>query len=88
MTCMTTLDKSDSKNRVPTVYGKFGVEMTLLLGNAFLIEGFKTFADSTEMFPKEKRENVLEATKNLLFEVGNAHVLEICFKPRKRPNAT
>jgi geranylgeranyl diphosphate synthase type I len=78
------LDKSKEKNKIPTVYGKFGVEMALLLGNAFLIEGFKIFADSTTIFPKEKRKNILETTKNLLFEVGNAHSLEICLKQRKR----
>ena len=78
------LDKSKAKNKILTVYGKFGVEIALLLGNAFLIEGFKTFADATITFPKEKTVNILETTKNLLFEVGNAHVLEICFKQRKR----
>ena len=78
------LDKSKAKNKIPTVYGKFGVEMALLLGNAFLIEGFKIFADSTTTFPKEKRKNILETTKNLLFEVGNAHSLEVCLKQRKR----
>jgi len=78
------LDKSKAKNNIPTVYGKFGVEVALLLGNAFLIEGFKTFADSTTTFPEERRKNILETTKNLLFEVGNAHILEICFKRRRR----
>ena len=78
------IDKSKAKNKIPTVYGKFGVEMALLLGNAFLIEGFKIFADSTTTFPKEKRKNILETTKNLLFEVGNAHSLEICLKQSKR----
>jgi geranylgeranyl pyrophosphate synthase len=78
------LDKSKAKNKIPTVYGKFGIEIALLLGNAFLIEGFKTLADSTTTFPKERRKNILETTKNLFFDVGNAHVLEICFKQRKR----
>jgi geranylgeranyl pyrophosphate synthase len=78
------LDKSKAKNKIPTVYGKFGVEMALLLGNAFLIEGFKIFADSTTTFSEEKRKNILETTKNLLFEVGNAHSLEVCFKRSKR----
>jgi len=78
------LDKSKAKNKNPTVYGKFGVEMALLLGNAFLIEGFKIFADSTTTFSQEKRKNILETTKNLLFEVGNAHSLEVCFKQSKR----
>jgi geranylgeranyl diphosphate synthase type II len=80
------LDRSKAKNKVPTVYGKFGVEISLLLGNAFLIEGLKTFSNALEIFPPEKREKILEDTKKLLFEVGNAHVLEICLKQRKRVN--
>jgi len=80
------LDKSKAKNKIPTVYGKFGVEIALLLGNAFLIEGFKTFADSTATFPSERRKSILETTKNLLFEVGNAHVSEICIKQKRRMN--
>lgn len=77
------IDKSTEKNRIATVYGMLGAEMTLLLGNAFLIEGFKLFVDSTAMLPKEKRKNALEKVKKLLFEVGNAHALEVGLKERK-----
>jgi geranylgeranyl pyrophosphate synthase len=76
------IDKSELKRNAPTVYGKFGVEMALLLGNAFLIEGFKLFVDTTKMFSREKAKKVLEKTKNLLFEVGNAHALEVGMKKR------
>ena len=77
------IDKSEVKHEIPTVYGKFGPSMTLLLGNAFLIEGFKIFADSTTILPKEKGKNALETLKKLLFEVGNAHALEVGLKERK-----
>jgi geranylgeranyl pyrophosphate synthase len=77
------IDKSKVKNKIPTVYGKFGAEMALLLGNAFLIEGFKLFVDSTAILPKEKGKNALEKLKKLLFEVGNAHALEVGLKGRK-----
>jgi geranylgeranyl pyrophosphate synthase len=75
------IDKSKVKNKIPTVYGKFGAEMALLLGNAFLIEGFKLFVDSSVILPKEK--SALETLKRLLFEVGNAHALEVGLKERK-----
>jgi geranylgeranyl pyrophosphate synthase len=77
------IDKTNTKSKVPTVYGKYGEELTLLLGNAFLIGGIKLFADSTTKFPKEKALKTLETTKKLLFEVGNAHSLEICLKKKK-----
>ena len=77
------IDKSKEKNKTATVYGKFGAGITLLLGNAFLIEGFKSFADSATILPKEKEKNALETLKKLLFEVGNAHALEVGLKERK-----
>jgi len=77
------IDKSNVKHKVPTVYGKFGAEMALLLGNAFLIEGFKLFVDSSVILPKEKETGALETFKRLLFEVGNAHALEVGLKKRK-----
>jgi geranylgeranyl pyrophosphate synthase len=77
------IDKSKVKHEIPTVYGKFGGEMALLLGNAFLIEGFKLFVDSAVILPKEKEKNALETLKKLVFEVGNAHALEVGLKKRK-----
>lgn len=77
------IDKSETKHKVPTVYGKFGSEMALLLGNAFLIEGFKLFVDSTEILPNEKGKSALITIKKLFFEVGNAHALEVGLKKKK-----
>ena len=77
------IDKSKVKYKIPTVYGKFGAEMALLLGNAFLIEGFKLFVDSAVILPKEKERSTLEILKKLVFEVGNAHALEVGLKKRK-----
>jgi geranylgeranyl pyrophosphate synthase len=77
------IDKSKVKHKITTVYGKFGAEMALLLGNAFLIESFKLFVDSTLTLPKEKEKSALETLKKLLFEVGNAHALEVGLKERK-----
>jgi geranylgeranyl diphosphate synthase type I len=76
------IDKSKVKLNAPTVYGKFGVEMAVLLGNAFLIEGFKLFIDTAKMFTREKEQKVLDKTKQLLFQVGNAHALEVGMKKR------
>jgi geranylgeranyl pyrophosphate synthase len=77
------IDKSKVKHDSRTVYGKFGAEMALLLGNAFLIEGFKLFVDSTVILPKEKGKSAFETLKKLVFEVGNAHALEVGLKKRK-----
>jgi geranylgeranyl pyrophosphate synthase len=77
------IDESETKHKVPTVYGKFGTGIAILLGNAFLIEGFKLLVDSAAVLPKERGKSMLEAYKKLLFEVGNAHALEVGLKGRK-----
>jgi geranylgeranyl pyrophosphate synthase len=74
------IDKSEAKHKIPTVYGKFGAEIALLLGNAFLIEGFKFFVDSTATLPEEKEKEAIETVKKLTFEVGNAHAIEVGLK--------
>lgn len=78
------IDKSEEKHKIRTVYGKFGYKIALLLGNAFLIEGFKLFTDSViETLPKEKQKKAVDLLQGLLFEVGNAHVSEISYKANK-----
>jgi len=77
------IDKSNIKQKIPTVFGKFGIEMALLLGNAFLIEGYKLFVDSTKDLSEKKRDIALDKIKELLFQVGNAHALEVGMKESK-----
>jgi geranylgeranyl pyrophosphate synthase len=76
------IDKSETKHGIPTVFGKFGQELALLLGNAFLIEGFNLFTESIQKRPEKKRREMLEALKKCLFELGNAHALELGMKER------
>jgi geranylgeranyl pyrophosphate synthase len=78
------LDKSNFKHKIPTIYGKFGPEIALLLGNGFLIEGFTLLTDSLTVFPKEKQQGVLGKIKQLLFEMGKAHALEVNLKLEKK----
>ena len=78
------IDKSNLKHKIPTVYGRFGPEIALLLGNGFLIEGFTLLADSMTAFPQERQQEVLSKIKKLLFEVGKAHALEVNLKLEKK----
>jgi geranylgeranyl pyrophosphate synthase len=77
------IDKSETKHKTPTVYGKFGPETALLLGDAFLIKGFRLLVDSAKLLPKEKEKEALETVKRLTFEVGNAHAIEVNLKKQK-----
>lgn len=71
------IDESEMKHGLPTVFGKFGCDIALLLGNAFLVEGFTLFAESVSDLPQEKMEEIRAILKRALFEVGNGHALEL-----------
>jgi geranylgeranyl diphosphate synthase type I len=75
------IDKSEAKHGMPTVFGKFGKDIALLLGNAFMIEGFTLFGKSLKDSHQEKAK-VYETLKMSLFELGNAHALELDLKRR------
>jgi geranylgeranyl pyrophosphate synthase len=75
------IDKSTLKHGTPTVFGKFREEIALLLGNAFLIEGFTLFGKSLGELDQGKAK-VFETVKRSLYEFGNAHALELNLKKR------
>jgi geranylgeranyl pyrophosphate synthase len=73
------IDMSEAKHGVPTVFGKFGKDIAILLGNAFMIAGFTLFGKSLEG-SRQKKAKVYETLKMSLFELGNAHALELDLK--------
>lgn len=77
------IDKSKAKHGVPTVFGKFGKDAALLLGDAFLIEGLTLFGESLGELPRAKMKEALKTLKMALFELGNAHALELDMKRRR-----
>ncbi len=74
------IDQSETKNNQPTVYGKYGQELTLLLGNAFLMQGFTLLVKSAAEIAPNKIQKTIDILKTNLFEVGNAHALELGLK--------
>lgn len=74
------IDQSETKHGTPTVYGKYGQELTLLLGNAFLMQGFTLLVKSVSEIAPTKMQESFIVLKNNLFEVGNAHALELGLK--------
>jgi geranylgeranyl diphosphate synthase type I len=75
------IDKSELKHGAPTVFSKFGEELALLLGNAFLVEGFTLLGRSLGESGQGKAK-VFEIIKDSLYEFGNAHALELDLKKR------
>ena len=74
------IDKSGAKHGCPTVYGKFGQDISLLLGDAFMIGGFTLLGTSISKLSMERMQEILAIIRRALFEVGNAHALELSLK--------
>lgn len=77
------IDHSSRKNDHMTVFGKFGQDISILLGNAFLVKGLTLLGDSAANLTGNKQREVFKVAKACLFEVGNAHALELEMKGRR-----
>jgi geranylgeranyl diphosphate synthase type I len=77
------IDQSKNKDKRPTVYGKFGKEIALLVGDALLFKGFTVLYDAAEKGISAKK---IAAITNIInkafFELGNAEALELQFRGR------
>lgn len=70
------IDESVMKKNRKTIYGKLGKEATLLIGDMFMVQGFYYLQKATENLPKEQTSHIMNATKDFLTEVVQAHVEE------------
>ena len=77
------IDKSTTKSSKETLYGKFGEETALLIGNAFLVEGFNHLNKMTEKLPLDKKQLIINAVKDSLFKVIDAHIHEVELRKAK-----
>jgi geranylgeranyl pyrophosphate synthase len=77
------IDRSVTKDSKETVYGRFGEETALLIGNAFLVKGFDQLYQEIEKLPLDRKLSIINATKNFLFEVIDAHIYEAELKNKK-----
>jgi geranylgeranyl pyrophosphate synthase len=77
------IDKSTAKSTGKTVYGKFGEETALLLGNAFLVKGFNCLYRAVEDLSHDRKLSIMDTAKDFLFEVINAHITEVELRNKK-----
>jgi geranylgeranyl diphosphate synthase type I len=77
------IDQSKTKDARPTVYGKFGKDIALLVGDALLFKGFTALYDAIEKgVPAEKIAVIAKIINKTFFELGNAEALELQFRGR------
>jgi geranylgeranyl pyrophosphate synthase len=77
------IDESKIKGSRPTVLGKFGKDIALLVGDALLFKGFALLYEAVEKgIPAEKLAAIIAIIKNTFFELGDAEALELQFRGR------
>jgi geranylgeranyl pyrophosphate synthase len=76
------IDGSKTKHQYPTVFGKYGESVALLLGNAFMIYGFTLMGKATNKLSSEKISRIFATLRVSLFDVGNAHASELGLRRR------
>jgi len=74
------IDHSMRKKDHMTVFGKFGLDVSILLGNAFLVRGLTLLGNSATKLTGNRQREVFKVAKDCLFEVGNAHAQELEMK--------
>jgi heptaprenyl diphosphate synthase len=74
------IDKSETKASKLTVYGKFGRDAALLVGDALLFKGLLLLHEACEKLPKFQGRKILELTKRAFFEIGMAEAEETSFR--------
>jgi len=76
------IDHSKRKHGHMTVFGKFGQDISILLGDAFLTKGLTLLGTSASEYAGDREKQVFSTVKERLFEVGNAHAQELEMKQR------
>ena len=65
-----------------TVFGKFGKEIALLVGDALIFKGFSLLLEAGKVISAEKMHHVNRVIHSMFFELGDAQALELKLKNR------
>ncbi len=74
------IDGSKTKYGKPTVFARFGKDITLLVGDAFLMKALVLLHKLEKQFPTEKMDAIWDIINSRFFELGNAEALESSLK--------
>ena len=74
------IDESETKYGKPTVYAKFGKNVALLVGDAFLMKALVLLHKSEKQLDSEKMDAIWNIIDGLFFELGDAEALEVSLK--------
>lgn len=81
------IDQSKTKRSRPTVLGKFGKDIALLLGDALIFKGLTQLHEAaTQVALSKKIKIIIQTIEKMFFELGDAEALEL--QLRGRTNVT
>ncbi|MEM1589279.1 MAG: polyprenyl synthetase family protein [Candidatus Bathyarchaeia archaeon] len=74
------IDKSLTKNSKPTVLGRFGIEIAMLVGDALLLKGYELLHKSCNSLASRQKDIIVQWLKKAFFDLGVAVTKEIYLK--------
>ncbi|MGB9671624.1 MAG: polyprenyl synthetase family protein [Candidatus Bathyarchaeales archaeon] len=74
------IDQSVTKGLKETVFGKFGKDLALLVGDSLIFKGLVMLHEACEKFPVKTKKAILELTREAFFELESAEAKEAKFK--------
>ena len=74
------IDGSKVKNGKYTVFGKFGKDVTLLVGDGMLLKGMTLLHSYGRKFPTRNIDAIVSTIETAFTEAGFAHALELSFR--------
>lgn len=75
------IDLSKVKHGRPTVLGRFGKDITLLIGDSLIFKGL-TLLNQMNSISQQKTTTISEVLRSMFFELGEGEALELKFRNR------
>jgi len=77
------IDDSKTKNDRATVFGKFGLDTTLIVGDILLLKGLSLLGQAVQKgVPQTKILKIIDVVQKLFLELADAEALELQFRGR------
>lgn len=76
------IDQSKMKYDKSTVFGKFGADIAILVGDALLFEGLYILHESCEQLSRDQKQLALSLVKEAFFRISDAEAKEAILKGR------
>lgn len=78
------IDQTETKNGKPTINGKFGTNVALLIGDALWMRGFMLLCRYMKNLPPKITDSLVNIVQDTLSQVGDAHLAESKLRTQRR----